>query len=119
MKRIAVIGPDAAEGRLAATAGPEPRGSPSLKYLREPATQRSGPCAGCERTVPKVILVPAACLSHEENGLLLPGLKGEYFDNVSLAGIPAFTRTDSAVRFRWTLYGPDPERLSYGFYSVR
>ncbi len=34
------------------------------------------------------------------------GLKGEYFNNVSLSGTPAFTRIDPEVNFDWGAEGP-------------
>ncbi|KPK37614.1 MAG: hypothetical protein AMJ65_14195, partial [Phycisphaerae bacterium SG8_4] len=34
------------------------------------------------------------------------GLKGEYFNNVSLSGAPAFTRIDPEVNFNWGATGP-------------
>ena len=34
------------------------------------------------------------------------GLKGEYFNNVSLSGTPAFTRIDPEVNFNWAGEGP-------------
>jgi RHS repeat-associated protein len=36
------------------------------------------------------------------------GLWGEYFNNVSLTGLPALTRTDSTVNFAWSGASPGP-----------
>jgi beta-glucosidase len=41
------------------------------------------------------------------------------FNIVTLAGKPVFTRVDPKVQFQWTLFSPDPEILTYDFYSVR
>jgi beta-glucosidase len=38
---------------------------------------------------------------------------------VTFSGKPVFTRIDEQVNFQWTLFSPDPEKLSYDFYSVK
>jgi len=53
-----------------------------------------------------------------ENGIKKSGLKGEYFNNISLTGKPVLVRTDSRVNFNWTLYSPDP-KINYNWFSVR
>ena len=47
------------------------------------------------------------------------GLKGEYFNNINLSGNPALVRTDRQIRFQWTLFGPDPDKLGNDYFSVR
>jgi beta-glucosidase len=121
LKRIAVIGPDAVEARLGGYSGPGSGITTILEGIREElgSTSEVVYARGCERVFSEVVPVPASCLFHDTPSGAKPGLNGEYYDNVTLSGIPVFTRTDPQVRFQWTLYGPDPERLSYGFYSVR
>ncbi|MBZ5554703.1 MAG: putative Ig domain-containing protein [Acidobacteriia bacterium] len=46
------------------------------------------------------------------------GLKGEYFNNMSLSGTPTLTRTDPAVNFNWGNGSPDPAIPNDNF-SVR
>jgi len=43
------------------------------------------------------------------------GLKGEYFNNVSLSGTPAFTRIDPNVNFNWGAEGPGAPLQSDGW----
>jgi beta-glucosidase len=121
LARIAVIGPDATEGRL----GGYSRPGGEVVTILQGLTREAGISTevvysrGCERVTSEVVPVPAEYLFHQENGSLQPGLIGAYFDNISFAGNPVFTRIDPQVKFQWTLYGPDPEKLSYDFYSVR
>ena len=49
---------------------------------------------------------------------LSPGLRGEYFSNVRLAGKPALIRTDKQVKFDWGSDSPHPSVLADSF-SVR
>ena len=44
--------------------------------------------------------------------------KGEYFDNVDLAGDPALVRNDRSLDFNWSLGAPAPSLPADGF-SVR
>ncbi|WP_316808299.1 glycoside hydrolase family 3 N-terminal domain-containing protein [Pedobacter agri] len=46
------------------------------------------------------------------------GLKGEYFNNLNLSGVPAVTRIDAQINFMWTLYAPD-RKLTKDNYAVR
>lgn len=46
------------------------------------------------------------------------GLRGEYFDNLTLAGNPVLSRVDKKIDFMWTLFAPD-KRLAKDQYSVR
>ncbi|RPH35541.1 glucan 1,4-alpha-glucosidase, partial [bacterium] len=54
--------------------------------------------------------IPALCFG--------PGLKGEYFPNMELAGKPAITRTDLQVDFDWGTDAPGP-KLPADSFSVR
>jgi beta-glucosidase len=46
-------------------------------------------------------VVDAECLSHEENGKLVRGLKAEYFANPEWEGQPALVRIDPQIDFSW------------------
>jgi beta-glucosidase len=47
-----------------------------------------------------------------------PGLKGEYFQNMDLAGKPLFSRIDKTINFEWEQGSPD-SRLKPDNFSVR
>jgi len=48
------------------------------------------------------------------------GLYGEYFDNATLSGEPAFTRIDATVNFYWDdTQTPDPRITKSNNYSIR
>jgi len=121
LKSIAVLGPDAAEARLGGYSGP---GNAKVTIL-EGVRNRLGKTAeiryarGCRREETAFIPVPAAALSHEAEGKIRAGLRGEYFDNAALSGKPVLVRVDPQVRFQWTLFSPDPGKLPFDFYSVR
>ncbi len=70
---------------------------------------------GCARTDTTLVTVPAEHLSCAQG----PGLLGEYFANIDLAGPPALTRIDAQIAFQWTLFSPDPAHLPYDWYSAR
>src|SRR6185436_19263743 len=48
----------------------------------------------------------------------LTDLRGEYWDNITMAGPPRVTRDDPAIDFGWTLSSPDTA-LPFDWYSVR
>jgi beta-glucosidase len=121
VKSIAVIGPDAGEARLGGYSGPGNQKISILDGIRKRAGSdvEVNYALGCEHQNIEYLTVPTAALSREMNGQMLPGLKGEYYNNVSFSGEPVFTRNDKQIQFQWTLFGPDPEKLSYDFWSVR
>lgn len=120
IKSIAVIGPDAAEARLGGYRGPGNRKISILEGIRQQAGSdvEIKYALGCEHQNIKYLTVPTEVLSCEMDGQWQSGLKGEYFDNVSFSGEPVFIRNDKQIQFQWTLFGPDPEKLSYDFWSV-
>ena len=121
IRTIAVCGPDAAEARLGGYSGPGIRAISILDGIRDKigASARVVYAKGCERTSSEYATVPSECLLCSQGKEVRQGLFGEYFNNIRLAGTPAFTRVDPQVQFQWTLFSPDPRRLSYDFYSVR
>jgi len=121
VRSIAVIGPDAAEARLGGYSGPGNSPVSILEGIRQRAGDavKTGYAKGCERTEKSYLTVPSEALSCVMDGQERQGLRGAYFDNVTLEDEPVFLRCDPQIQFQWTLFSPDPERLSYGFYSVQ
>lgn len=121
IRSLAVIGPDAAEARLGGYSGPGNNPVSLLEGIKSLVGNEINIhyVPGCERNPLEFVPVPTEALSCELNGQKQNGLLGEYFSNVSWEGQPAFTRVDRQVDFQWTLFGPDPEKLNYDFYSVR
>lgn len=121
IKSVAVIGPDASEARLGGYSGP---GIDKVSIL-DGIKSRLGASAavryakGCSRENIMLKTIPSDVLSCSLNGRAEKGLKGEYFNNVTLSGKPVITRIDPQLQFQWTLFSPDPNVLSYDFYSVR
>lgn len=115
VKRIALIGSDAEEARLGGYSGP----GNDIVSLREALTKTFGEksvtfAPGCGRkTNSSIVIGPANLFSGGKHGL-----KGEYFNNISLEGHPVLTRIDSVMDFRWTLSSPH-RNVNYDFFSVR
>ena len=119
LRSLAVIGTDAAEGRLGGYSGPGNQVATILDGIR----QRLGPsrvryAAGPGRLAQEYVVVPASALTTAHEGGFLAGLRGEYFDQPSLAGEPAVTRVDSQVDFAWT-FTPAGPGIPLDWYSVR
>jgi beta-glucosidase len=118
---IAVIGPDAAEARLGGYSGPgnsKVSILDGIKNILNPKVKVSY-APGCKRENIEFSAIPTEFLSCIVDGVANTGLKGEYYNNVTFEGTPAFTRIDPQIKFQWTLFSPDPEKLTYDFYSVR
>jgi beta-glucosidase len=121
IRSIAVIGPDAAEMRLGGYSGPGNNKISLLDGIRNLAgdTIEVHYAMGCKRHTTDFVTIPSGALSCEMEGKPASGLKGEYFAGIRFDGEPAFTRLDKEIRFRWTLFSPEPEKLDYDFYAVR
>ena len=121
IKSIAVIGADAAEARLGGYAGPGISPVSIVEGIKNKLGKHTEVryAKGCDRENIEYVTVAHEFLSCTFGGKTEKGLNGEYFNNVTLAGKPVFTRLDPQVQFQWTLFSPDPEKLSYDFYSVR
>ncbi len=114
-KRIALIGLDAVEARLGGYSGP---GNDKIS-LRDALTKTFGEksvtyAPGTGRTSNSLKTVDSEFLTTEGT----KGLKGEYFNNITLDGAPVLTRIDTDVDFRWTLSSPHRD-INYDFFSVR
>lgn len=121
IKSIAVIGPDADEARLGGYSGKGNHPVSILDGIREKLGRevKVNYATGCQRIDHKYVSVPAEALSCIIEGKKSSGLTGEYFNNVSFEGEPVFKRIDPLIQFQWTLFSPDPEKLTYDFYAVR
>ena len=121
IKSIAIIGPDADEARLGGYSGKGNHPVSILAGVREKlgTEVKVNYALGCQRIDQKYISVPSEALSCLLDGKNLPGLSGEYFNNVRFDGEPVLKRIDPQIQFQWTLFSPDPEKLHYDFYSVR
>jgi beta-glucosidase len=118
---IAVIGKDAVEARLGGYSGP---GNEKVSIL-EGIKNRAGELVnvyyseGCGREASEYAVIPAKNMFCYPNGKRENGLLGEYFNNINLEGKPELSRVDPQIKFRWTLFSPDPERINYDWFSVR
>lgn len=121
VRSVAVIGPDADPARLGGYSGPGNAPVSIWQGIRARAGSavRVRYAEGCARHEESHVTVPESALSCRFDGRMQPGLRGEYFANVAWAGEPAFVRRDPQIQFQWTLFSPDPDRLTYDFYSVR
>jgi len=121
IKSIAVIGPDAKSGRLGGYSGPGINPVNIFDGIKNKLGKQVivNYAKGCERINKEYTTIPTGSFSCLIDGEIQSGLKGEYFNNVTLSGKPVFTRLDPSINFGWTLFSPDPEKLSYDFYSIR
>lgn len=121
IKSIAIIGTDAVEARLGGYSGP---GNNPVSILDGIKNKIGKTCIlkytpGCGRESLEFLTIPSQYLSAVFDGKKKTGLKGEYFNNISLEGEPAMIRIDPQIEFRWTLFSPDHEKINYDWYSAR
>ncbi len=121
IKSIAVIGPDADAARLGGYSGPGNENVSILSGIKNLVGKdvEVKYALGCNRENIEYITVPSEALTCKIDGKTQNGLMGDYFANVTFEGNPVFSRCDNQIKFQWTLFSPDPEKLSYDFYSVR
>ncbi len=120
VKKIALIGPDATEARLGGYSGLGNHKISLLHALRNAVGQGKSVqfAEGCGRDNTSYnVVAPEYLFTKEQNKKIL-GLKGIYYNNVSLEGKPIIERTDAKIDFQWTLFSPDP-KLNYDFFSCR
>ncbi len=115
-RTIAVIGEDATSARLGGYSGPGNNKVNILTGIKNKLGKRVNIvyAEGASILAPGWNIVPSMYLSNGNS----EGVKAEYFDNITLSGAPAVTRTEKNINFQWTLYGPDPS-LPLDFYSAR
>ncbi|MCB9260698.1 MAG: glycoside hydrolase family 3 C-terminal domain-containing protein [Ignavibacteriales bacterium] len=120
IKKLAVIGNDAAEGRLGGYSGPGNNIVSILDGIKNKLGNNTEisftPGVGRESNEYKVI--PGKNLFNLDNGNKNAGLLGKYYSNPKFSGDPTFTKIDKQINFRWTLFSPDPDKLDYDWYSV-
>ncbi|WP_340113041.1 glycoside hydrolase family 3 C-terminal domain-containing protein [Maribellus mangrovi] len=114
---IAVIGVDAEEARLGGYSGPGNDPVSILDGIKSKVQGEVGYVPGCGREKVEFVTIPTKNLL-TENGQR-NGLNGEYFSNSKLEGDPVLTRIDRRMKFGWTLFSPDPEKIDYDCYSIR
>lgn len=121
IKKIAVIGIDAVEARLGGYSGPGNNQVSIIKGIQNKIgeTCEIGYAPGCGRESTDFLIIPSENFSTDFEGQAKSGLKGEYFNNIKLEGTPALTRLDPDIKFGWTLFSPDQEKINYDFYSAR
>jgi beta-glucosidase len=115
VRSIAVIGKEATEARLGGYSGP---GNGKVSIL-DGIKQRAGKIQilfseGVETVAENWKVIPAEFLSNETGA----GLKGEYFNNIDLNGLPSVTKNAERVDFLWTLSSPD-QAITKDFFSAR
>ncbi len=120
IRTLAVIGVDAVEARSGGYSRPGGGGISILDGIKNKLGEscRVTWSPGCGRSSPEWTVVPDSVFSAVVAGKIQPGLYGEYFNNLDLAGDPVITRVDKSLNFRWTLYSPDP-KISFDFFSAR
>lgn len=121
IKSIAVIGVDAEEARLGGYSGPGNNPVSILEGIKNKLsnTTNINYAPGCGRATIEYVTIPSRYLSYDGGENSEAGLKGEYFSNSELNGEPVLTRIDPQLRFGWTLFSPDPEKIDYDCYSIR
>jgi beta-glucosidase len=120
IRSIAVIGVDATESRLGGYSGPGNGKISILDGIRERAgtAVKVSYSPGCARVNSTWVPVAKEWLNSVVNGKKGSGLKGSYFNNISLTGKPVLTRTDANVDFLWTISSP-ASAVNGDFYSVQ
>jgi len=120
IKTIAVLGPCADAERLGGYSGYgievvsvleglKSRLAPGVKVVQ---------AKGCELESAALPIVSAANLKPAGAEPGVHGLKGEYFNNKDLSGVPAVVRLDPEINFDWAMGAPDA-RIDPDAFSVR
>jgi beta-glucosidase len=120
IKSVAVLGVDASEARLGGYSGPGIKKTSILEGLRAAlgASATIRYAHGTGRLTPEYEMVPAEYFSSTDGETTSAGLRGEYYDNNQLRGIPLVLRSDPQIDFRWTLNSPAPG-IPFDWYSAR
>ncbi|MEL6538551.1 MAG: glycoside hydrolase family 3 N-terminal domain-containing protein [Bacteroidota bacterium] len=101
---VAVIGIDAVESRLGGYSGPGNRPVSILEGIKNKIGQAAeiSYASGPGRSSEGFVVIPKEHLYFYEGESKNLGLKGEYFNNITLSGDPTLTRTDEKIDFGWT-----------------
>jgi beta-glucosidase len=121
IKTIAVIGPNAAE--LSAVEGnynavPKDPVFPIDGIVKQFPNAKVLYSQGSPYAENAPIVIPRTQFRTAQ-GSNVEGLKAEYFNNDSLTGAPAITRTDKQIDFDWNSTSPDAAKLDAKAFSVR
>ncbi|MCK5306961.1 MAG: glycoside hydrolase family 3 C-terminal domain-containing protein, partial [Candidatus Omnitrophica bacterium] len=122
IKSIAVIGSNAAEAQMGGGGSSTVRSRHSVSPLKGLERMCEGKVAikyakGCMMPGEMTIL-PSTFLIPPDGSKQTKGLKGEYFNNLTLSGEPVLTRIDEKVDFDWGDGSPAPAVNNDNF-SVR
>lgn len=120
IKSIAVIGPNANVAQLGGYSGWGMKTVSILEGIRSKvsSTTQVRYAKGCEigfaslPPIPEEYLRPPGAKAGEY------GLRGEYFNNMSMSGNPALTRIDKRVAFEWAMGSPD-SAITPDHFSIR
>ena len=111
VRRVALIGTDAVEGRLGGYSGPgndvvSIRAALEARLGRERVRYEPGP----GRTTGQFRTIPASAFEG--------GVQVEYFRGIELTGSPAVTNRVATIEANWP-FGPPDSSLAAGWYAVR
>lgn len=119
-QRIALIGSDATEARVGGYSPPGARAVSIADGVR--AALSAGSVLRVSEGVPRIwkplVVIPSSHFTTVRDGATVPGLRGEYWPNITFEGAPAITRTDAQIEFGWTLNSPG-RGIPYDWYSAR
>lgn len=119
LKEIAVIGPDAVEGRLGGYSGPGNDVVTIVDGIKDVLGPQSVVryAAGCRPSLQKFSAIPADYLNTTAAGTGEKGLLGRYYNGIALKGSPLLERVDPVLQFKWTLFAPHPA-VPRGWFSA-
>ncbi len=121
IKRIAVIGKDAATLKLGGYSGPGYNNVSILSGLRQYSVSSGltvDYAEGTDYTRDSLHPLPSDYLSVSPVSGAESGLQASYFANPELAGEPVVVRREGQLNGQWTLFPPDTALLA-GWYSAR
>jgi beta-glucosidase len=120
LKSLAVMGVDAAEGRLGGYSASGIHKVSILDGIREKLGKATAVryVGGPGRIARDFVVIPTQNLRARIGAGTETGLRGEYFDNIRLDGQPRLSRIDQRVDFGWTLNSPG-RGIPFDWYSVR
>ncbi len=119
LESLAVIGPLAGEVRLGGYSGTGTKTVSILEGIRSRVSPKTRVvhAKGC-MLAGVLPAVPTQFLTPERGETGAHGLRGEYFDNKTLTGPPAFVRVDPNIDFDWNISSPG-DGVQADFFSVR
>jgi beta-glucosidase len=121
VKTIAIIGKDATEGRMGGYSGVSNEIVSILTGIKNAAKKKNIEvqfAEGNSRLQHDIQTIPTTYLSTVQDGKIVTGLLGEYYDNIEASGKAIVKRIDDQIDFHWTLFPPSNELIA-DFYSAR